>query len=313
VEFLGRGGMVHYAYQFCRGLAGQGVEVTFVTEKDYELASLPHNFKVENMFRLWNTRPEGKVEWSASLTAKAKRVLRRAGRAGMYYREWCRLIRYVGRERPDVVQFGEIRFATDLLPLLWLRRSKGVRLVNVCHNVAPFNISSDSTALVKTSNFDRTIFRRIYSCFSDIFVHSEVNRREFLRLYGGDPGKVHVIPHGNEQMFVGDEMKTSGQHEESELLRSIPQNAPVVLFFGTLTKYKGVEYLIEAFALVQRALPAARLVIAGYPNPDVDVEFLQRRTRELGIADSVIFHLQYVAIEDVAALFERASVVVFRI
>ncbi len=319
VEFLGRGGMIHYAYQFCRGLAGQGAQVTLITEGDYELARLPHNFKVETIIRLWNTRPAGAVEWSSSLAARLRRALRRAGRAAMYYREWWRLVRHLKRERPDVVQFGEIRFATDLLPLLWLR-AKGLRLVDVCHNVAPFNISPDSTALVKTSGFDRAAFRRIYSCFSDIFVHSEVNRREFLRLYGGAPGRVHVIPHGNERMFVGDETKDGGtgnlseqskQDDQSDLLGSVPPSVPVVLFFGTLTKYKGVEYLIDAFAGVQRVVPASRLVIAGYPNPDVDVEALQTRARDLGVADSVIFHLQYVPIEAVAALFERASVVVF--
>ncbi|HEX8472995.1 MAG TPA: glycosyltransferase [Pyrinomonadaceae bacterium] len=325
VEFLGRGGMIHYAYQFCRGLAAQGAEVTLVTESDYELAHLPHNFKVETIIRLWNTRPAGAVEWSSSLAARLKRALRRTVRAAMYYREWWRLVRHLERARPDVVQFGEIRFATDLLPLMWLR-SKGLRLVDVCHNVAPFNISPDSTALVKTSGFDRAAFRRIYSCFSDIFVHSEVNRREFLRLYGGDASRVHVIPHGNERVFIGDEMKADesagrsaqepqskqdAQREQIELLRSVPERVPVVLFFGTLTKYKGLEYLIDAFAGVKRAVPASHLIIAGYPNPDVDIEFLQTRARELGIADAVTFHLQYVPLEDVAALFERAHVVVF--
>ena len=42
-------------------------------------------------------------------------------------------------------------------------------------------------------------------------------------------------------------------------------------FFGAWTKYKNIPRLIEAFALVRRALPDARLTLAGPVMPDVDL------------------------------------------
>lgn len=307
VEFLGRGGMIHYAYQLCRGLAGAGVEAELITDRDYELEGLPHDFKVRRLFRLWNPRPEGGVAWSNSPAARAGRLARRALRAGAYYREWWRLVRLVRRERPDVVQFGEIRFATDLLPLLALRAT-GVRLADVCHNVAPFDVSAASEKITKESGFYRAVFRRVYSCFDAVFVHSEVNRREFVRLYGGAAGRVHVIPHGNEGMFTG-----GAGEAEGTLAREpgLTRGAPTALFFGTLTKYKGVEYLIDAFAEVRRRLPGARLVVAGFPNPDVDVAELRARVERLGLTDAVKFDLRYVPVEEVAGLFAASDVVVF--
>jgi glycosyltransferase involved in cell wall biosynthesis len=309
VEFLGRGGMIHYAYQLCRGLAGAGAEVELITDRDYELEGLPHDFKVRRLFRLWNPRPEGGVAWSNSPAARARRLARRALRAAAYYREWWRLVRLVRRERPDVVQFGEIRFATDLLPLLALRAT-GVRLSDVCHNVAPFDVSAASEKITKESGFYRAVFRRVYSCFDAVFVHSEVNRREFVRLYGGAPGRVHVIPHGNEGMFVGGEVDGG---EGGTLARELglKGGAPTALFFGTLTKYKGVEYLIDAFAVVRRRLPDAQLVVAGFPNPDVDVGALRERAGRLGLTDAVKFYLRYVPVEEVAGLFAASDVVVF--
>jgi glycosyltransferase involved in cell wall biosynthesis len=201
VEFFGRGGILHYAYQMCRAVAGQGVEVELLTGADYELEDLPHNFAVRRVFHLWNPRPEGEVEWSSSLMGRLRRLALRSRRALIHYREWWRLIRLVRRDRPHVVQFGEIRFATDLLPLLALRAT-GVRLVDICHNIAPFDVSANAAQITKESRFYRAAYRRIYLCFDAVFVHSEVNRGEFVRLYGGDPEKIHVIPHGNERMFV---------------------------------------------------------------------------------------------------------------
>jgi len=309
VEFLGRGGMIHYAYQLCRGLAGVGVEAELITDRDYELEALPHDFRVRRLFRLWNPRPEGGVAWSNSPAARAGRLARRARRAAAYYREWWRLLGLVRRERPDVVQFGEIRFATDLLPLLLLRAT-GVRLADVCHNVAPFDVSAASEKITKESGLYRAAFRRVYSCFDAVFVHSEVNRREFVRLYGGGAARVHVIPHGNEGMFLGggDDGKREGALARELGLRP---GAPTALFFGTLTKYKGVEYLIDAFAVVRRRLPDAQLVVAGFPNPDVDVDALRERVGRLGLTEAVKFYLRYVPVEEVAGLFAASDVVVF--
>lgn len=308
VEFLGRGGLLHYAYQMCRALAEQGAEVELLTDQDYELEDQPHNFAVRRVFRLWNPRPGGSVEWSGSVRARLGRVVRRSQRAAMHYREWWRLLRLIRRERPDIVQFGEIRFATDLLPLLALRAT-GVRLADVCHNIAPFDIGADPTKITKESRFHRAVFRRIYACFDAIFVHSDVNRREFLRLYGGDGSKVHVIPHGNEDFFL----RSGAGANEEPLLRKLglQHGAPTALFFGTLTKYKGVEYLLEAFAAVRTTLPEAQLIVAGFPNQEIDVEALRRRAAQPDLAGAVKFYLQYVPIEQVAELFEAADLAVF--
>jgi len=308
VEFFGRGGIVHYAYQLCSSLAAQGMQVELLTSLEYELDALPHNFAVRRIFRMWDPRPGGNVEWSSSITARLARITRRGMRAAMHYREWLRLILLIRRERPDIVQFGEIRFASDLAPLLALR-AIGVRLADVCHNVAPFDTSADPSRITKESTFHRAAFRRIYGCFDAVFVHSEANRREFDRLYGGGKERIHVIPHGNEGMFI-DPPRTAGGEALAERLGLEP-GKPTALFFGTLTKYKGVDYLLDAFAEVRSQLPEAQLVIAGFPNEEIDTEELRRKAAQLGIAEAVKFHLQYVPVEEVADLFNAADVAVF--
>lgn len=309
VEFLGRGGLLHYAYQFCRGLADQGVEVELLTDADYELEALPHNFAVRRIFRLWNPRPQGDGLWSSSLKASLARLARRSWRGAIYYRAWWRLIRLVRRERPDIVQFGDIRFPTDLLPFLVLRAS-GVRLANVCHNIAPFDISGNQARITKESRLTRAAFRRIYSCFDAVFVHSDVNRHAFLSRYGGDPKRIHVIPHGNEEMFLRPDAE---REPPAALIRrlGLQPGAPTILFFGTLTKYKGLDYLLDAFARVRNRVPEAQLLIAGFPNPEMDVDALRGKAERLGILGAVAFYLRYVPVEEVAGIFHASHVAVF--
>ncbi|MFM5923938.1 MAG: glycosyltransferase [Novosphingobium sp.] len=308
VEFFGRGGLVHYAYQMCQALAEQNADVELVTDRDYELAAMPHAFPVRRIFRLWDPRPQGEVQLPTSLGARLRRLTRRIGRGAVHYREWFRLIRLVRRERPDVVQFGEIRFATDLLPLFALRLM-GIRLADVCHNVAPFDVSSGSARLTRESRWNRAVFRRIYACFETIFVHSDVNRQEFVRLYGGDPARICVIPHGNEDMFRLAAAPAGGKGLAGQL--AMKAGSPTVLFFGTLTKYKGLDHLLEAFSMVRRTIPDARLVVAGFPNPDVDVTALQERAGQPDLSGAVRFHLEYVEMEDVSGLFENSALAVF--
>ncbi len=276
VEFLGRGGMIHYAYQLCRAFAEQEVEVHLITDRNYELEDRPHNFLVKRLFRLWDPRPEHPINSPQSFRGVLKHGVRRVVRALQYYSSWWKLIRHLRRQKPGVVLMGDIRFPLDLLPLLLLRSRRNY-LAGVCHNVTPFDIRADSKQVVKTSALYRLCYRSIFRCFASIFVHSENSRRELIQTYQESGEKIHVIPHGNEDIFL--ETNRSQDNGQWRRRLGLPANVPTALFFGTITKYKGVDQLLEAFAQTVKDLPSAHLIIAGYPNPDVRVESLRARLR----------------------------------
>ena len=195
VEFAGRGGLIHYAFQLCRALAAAGAEVTLITDRHYELAGLPHPFRVEKLFRLWDPKPPGSI--TAGPPAAAFRRLRRVVRALRYYREWVRLVHYLRRHRPDVVQLGDIRFATDIAGVFVLRRL-GFRLADVCHNVYPFSARAGRR---RATSLVRFLFARLYGQLAVVFVHFDVNARAFREAFGIGPERVVVIPHGNQELF----------------------------------------------------------------------------------------------------------------
>jgi glycosyltransferase involved in cell wall biosynthesis len=67
---------------------------------------------------------------------------------------------------------------------------------------------------------------------------------------------------------------------------NLPADAPLVLVFSRLNRMKGVEYFLDAAAVVAQRVPAARFVIAG---DGANRKELEERAASLGIADRVIF------------------------
>jgi glycosyltransferase involved in cell wall biosynthesis len=118
-----------------------------------------------------------------------------------------------------------------------------------------------------------------------------------------------VIYHGNEEIFR--ELRAPGVDANALRRRhGIPAHEPVILFFGTLSRYKGTDVLIEAFARM-RQKSTARLVLAGFPFHDFDVRKHQELTERLGIADRVTWVAEYIDSGDVVAWMELASAIVF--
>lgn len=307
IEPVGKGGMIHYAYQLCRGLAAHGADVTLITEQHYELSALNAPFRVETTMKLWDARPAGTL--STGPLAAIGRKVRRGFRAVRYYGEWLRVIRRIAALRPDIVLLGDIRFPFDLFPLMLLRR-RAQFMADICHNVRPFAASGGKGGgLFDSSSRTQTFYRRIYRLFDAVFVHFDRNRREFTDTFGIPDERVGVIVHGNEEIFR--ELLTPGVSSDTVRKRlSIGNAEKIVLFFGLLSRYKGTDVLLEAFPRIHRET-GALLVLAGFPSPEFDLAAHQERARATGVDTAVKLIPQYIPSEELAAWMEMAGVVVF--
>lgn len=305
VEPIGRGGLIHYAFQLCRALAEERVEVTLVTSRRFELEELPASFPIVRLLRLWDAKPV------RDRLPAVLRPLRRLGRAWIWYREWLRLLGHLRRSRPDAVLLGDVRFPGDVVPLgllAWVLRD--AVWIDLCHNVRRFALAGRGAGGFRGGGVSRALYRRIYRLFDRILVHYESNRRRFLDLYGLPPERVTAIPHGDEGLFheLADPACTGAVLRQR---LGFSPAAPVVLLFGSLARYKGADLLIEAFAEVHRRHPDARLVLAGPPVAGLDPGDLEREAEGRGLAEAVHVEARYVPAGEVAAWMELAAVAVF--
>jgi starch synthase len=121
-------------------------------------------------------------------------------------------------------------------------------------------------------------------------VHAPQMKDLLLRRLRIPSRTVHVVPH----ILVGDESAGGGAQEEADL----------ILFFGRVWEYKGLEYLIRAEPWITSRVPHAKIAIAGRG------EDLQRYRRMMLHPEKFIVHNEYVSDEKRAEWFRRASVVV---
>lgn len=88
--------------------------------------------------------------------------------------------------------------------------------------------------------------------------------------------------------------------------RPLPFAPPVLLCLGRVVADKGFDIAVDALPAVRAEHPGTRLVIAG---DGAQRTALERRVRDLGVADAVTF-TGWIAPGDVAALIDRATIVV---
>lgn len=137
--------------------------------------------------------------------------------------------------------------------------------------------------------------RRVAAAVDAVVVHTRAGGREMADRYGADPEKVRVIPHGAFDYL------TRQPHEAPLPPELAAVEGPVILCFGVLRPYKGVDVLIEAF----EGIEGAELWIVG--RPWMDVAPLRAAAARAG--GTVRFVDRFVAETELPAYFRRADVV----
>jgi glycosyltransferase involved in cell wall biosynthesis len=139
--------------------------------------------------------------------------------------------------------------------------------------------------------------RRLLERMDALVALSEYGAGVLREQAGIEPGRIHVIPHGPLDYL------TRLQHEEPLPSELAAADGPVVLFFGLIRPYKGVDLLVEAF----RGIGGAELWIVGRPF-GVDMDGLRRAAE--ACESPVRFVPRFVSDHEIPALFRRADVVV---
>lgn len=138
--------------------------------------------------------------------------------------------------------------------------------------------------------------RRLFGRMDAVVAHSEHSAARLRDEVGLDPAKVRVIPHGAFDYLtkLPAEKPLPAELEGAE--------GPVIVFFGLLRPYKGIENLLKAFRRVQ----GAELWIVG--NPRMDVAPLHELAAAAGGRVRTV--TRFVDDAEIPAIFRRADLVV---
>lgn len=196
------------------------------------------------------------------------------------FRTISAILRAIKDFSPHVVHYQGIHLWFDLALLLLHRYP----LVFTIHDFRPH---PGDQPLLQTP-FCIEMYAR--SRANQIIVHTQHTRGLAARELPAHADCISVIPH----IQIGGGLGATAISEEDNL----------VLFFGRIWEYKGLEYLIRAEPLITARVAGARFLIAGHG------EDFGRYARMMVNPSRFVVHNEFISDQLAAEYFQRASVVV---
>jgi glycosyltransferase involved in cell wall biosynthesis len=262
-----------YDHALCRALAAAGAEVELYTSRfAYGSVAPADGYRRHELFY----RGAGLLAGSSSAARRARRAVKLAEHV------------------PDMLRYRRAARDAQVVHFQWLtvqeldgrllprgRRAGGAQaLVLTAHDVLPREARASQ----------REAQRRVYERFDALIVHSEHGRRRLTGELGVAPERVHVIPHGVLAHLA----------ERPRTAPAFRADGQVVLFFGLLRPYKGIDVLLEAW---QEGIGGAELWIVGMPRMEI-------APLRAAAPPSVRFVPRFVDDAELPAYFGRADLVV---
>lgn len=196
--------------------------------------------------------------------------------------------RLIEDTKPDIVHVQEtFDYAYDLYSLF----KKFPALITTIHDVTPHPGDGHAAPGLQ--------YTKAFGCWRSarLIVHTAAMRTQLGRRFRIANNRIDVIPHGE----LGSLYRTLARNKG---LAPKPRDPHTLLSFGRIWPYKGLRYLLEAFAHVKREIPQARLMICGRGGD------LDSNAALISSLQGVEVHKEFIAEEDVAGLFEESSAVV---
>ena len=213
---------------------------------------------------------------------------------------WGRAVAHLNQHRPDglVMKYWMPFFAPAYG---WIARgvrragprpSDGARprVVAILDNLIPH----------EHRPFDTTLTRWFMGAVDAYIVQSKSVRDDLEQM---DPEAQYLeVAHPVYNLF--------GQRIDKQVARAklgLDPDEPLLLFFGFVRAYKGLDLLLQALPAVRRELRARVLVLGEFYEPRAETD---RLIASLGIGDAVTIRDDYVPNEEVGLAFSAADLVV---
>ena len=272
-----------YVYGLTKALVGVDVSLDLIGSDELECEEYSNNPAI----RFLNLR--GSQHTNVGRSAKILRIVK-------YY---ARLIRYTATSKPKIFHIlwnNKFEYFDRTVLMLYYRMA-GKKIVFTVHNV------NERKRDLRDSWLNRRTLRIQYQLSHHLFVHTDKMREELIKEFGVRSDRVSVIPFGINNALP----KTALTAREAKKRLGLEERHRTVLFFGRITPYKGLEYLIAGFRKAAAKHDNYRLVIAG--RVDRCEDYFDRIRRDLQgdiQAGRVILRAEFIP-DDEAEIYLKAG------
>jgi len=242
VTLLTGGGDRPYAFGLATSLMSHATAMEIIGSDDLDCLEFHSKPEVRFLNLRGSQRPD------VSLIKKALRV-------STYY---LKLIRYASTAKPKIfhILWNNKFAAFDRTLLTLYYKSLGKAVVLTLHNVNAGRRDG------RDSYLNRLTLRIQYRLANHIFVHTKKMERELVEEFGVQVDRITVIPFGINNAVPNTDLSPADARQRL----GVENGQRTILFFGNITPYKGLEYLIAAFKRLAPLQQNYQLIIAGQPN-----------------------------------------------
>lgn len=234
----------------------------------------------------------GKTQYSTDPAPKDLSIARRMNSCNPF--NWISVGREIARKAPDMLVIGFwLPFMAPCFGTIAriVRSNKKTRVVAVLHNLIPHEPRIGDRPFAK------------YFCKSvDGFLSLSKSVLNDIDVFDKDKPRA-FSPHP-----IYDNFGTPVTKEVACEKLGLDPTYKYLLFFGLIREYKGLDWLLEAFANSSaRKTSKVKLIVAGEFYGDGEKYLTQAKT--LGINDDIIWHTEYVSDSDVRYYFGAADLI----
>jgi len=277
-----------YALGMAAALIGEGISIDFIGSDKLDAPEL-HSSSLLTFLNLRGDQSE-----DAPWRRKFVRIL-------TYY---ARLVRYVVQSKPRIFHIlwnNKFEHFDRTLLMLYYRLFRK-RIILTAHNVNTRKRDG------RDNWFNRLSLGIQYRLCHHILVHTAAMKAELVADFGIPSQRVSIIPFGINNTCPATAL---GRCEARERI-GIGQDDKILLFFGQIAPYKGLEYLIAAMSELAKEDKDLRLVIAGRIKPGYVSYWngIQSEISRTGLEKRIIQHIRFIPETEVEIYFKAADVVV---
>jgi len=207
---------------------------------------------------------------------------------------WIKVGNRIRKDKPDiiVVRFWLPFMGPALGTILRIaQKNSNARVICIADNIIPHEKKPGDKPFTKYF---------LKSC--DAFITMSAKVMKDLRSFDSEkPAK--LVEHPLYDNF-GDPVTA----EEARRHLKLPQDNTILLFFGFIRKYKGLDLLLEALSLLRERRGEFKLVIAGefYEDPKFYMDIMD----EYGLKEEVILHNHFIPDSEVRYYFSACNAVI---
>lgn len=205
---------------------------------------------------------------------------------------WFRTARYISERRPDVLIF---RYWMPFFALCFgiiartVKRRTNAKVLFICDNIVPHEKRPGDQALTK-------YVLRSADCY---MVLSKSVEADLLSIIPNAHYVLTPLPLLN---VFGELLPKKKAREKLGL-----KTERVMLFFGYIRAYKGLNVLLDAMPTILKKIPSTLLIVGEFYD---NKEKYRAKIQQLGLATQVQLYSDYVPNEEIATFFSAADVVV---